>query len=200
MERSFLYMIVMTAVLIVATFIHVANWGSASLDVIAFKIGEMSGGNLPVTVEKMARTCLELKKYDCTEKMYAQLARNDFRQFARLGKFQISLRKYGPAVDNFRRFFAAGGGDIEANYMYARALGEIGEINEAAKHFDYVLAARPNVVQITVVQNYVKYLINANQLDHAKKVIQKMRGRDQTVSSFMEAELKSIIQRQGGKV
>jgi tetratricopeptide (TPR) repeat protein len=199
MERSFLYMTFATAIFIVASFIHVANWGGASLEVIGFKIGELTGGNSAGAVERMAQTCLDLKKFDCTERMYAQLARADFRQYSRLGKFQLSERKFKEAADSFRRFFAAGGGDIEVNYMYAKALGEIGEINEASKHFDYVLAAKPGVVQITVVQNYVKYLISANQLEHAKKVIQKVRRRDQTVSSFMEEELRTIIQRQGGK-
>lgn len=198
LERSFLYMIIATAVFIVAGFVHVASWGSASLDVVLFKAGELAGGNSPAAIEKMARTCLELKKFECTEKMYAQLARTDFKVNARLGKFQLSQRKFKEASESFRRFFAAGGGDIEVNYMYAKALGEIGEINEAAKHFDYVLAAKPDVVQITVVQNYVKYLISANKLDHAKKVIQKVRRRDTTVSSFMENELKDILQRQGG--
>ncbi len=199
MERSFLIAKITTAIFMVAGFIHVANWGSESLNVIAFKVGEIAGGNSPVTIERMARKCLEMKKYDCTEKLYAKLAETDPRQYARLGKFQVSLRKYKPAVDNFRRFFAGGGGDIEANYFYAKALGEVGEITEAARHFDYVLSAKPDVVQITVLQNYVRYLMDANQLDHAKKVIEKVRSRDQTVSSFMESELRSIIQRQGGR-
>ena len=199
MERSFLYMIIASAVIMVSSFIHVANWGGASVEVVGFKLGELIGGNSTQSIERMAKTCFEMKKFDCTEKMYAQIALRDSKQFVRLGKFQLSQRKYKEASDSFRRFFAAGGGNIEANYMYAKALGELGAIEEASKHFDYVLAAKPGVVQITVVQNYVKYLISANKLDHAKKVIQKVRRRDTTVSSFMENELNAIIQRQGGK-
>ena len=199
LERSFLVITITTAVFIVASFIHVANWGNASLEVVGFKLGELIGTNSSQSIERMAKKCLEQKKFECTEKMYAELARADSKQLLRLGKFQLSQRKFKEASDSFRRFFAAGGGNIEANYMYAKALGELGAIEEASKHFDYVLAAKPGVVQITVVQNYVKYLISANKLDHAKKVIQNVRRRDTTVSSFMESELQDIIQRQGGQ-
>jgi tetratricopeptide (TPR) repeat protein len=199
MERSFLYIIIASAVFMVASFIHLANWGGASFEVVGFKLGELIGTNSTQTVERMAKTCLELKKFECTEKMYGQLARGDAKQFVRLGKFQLSQRKFKDASDSFRRFFSAGGGDIEVNYLYAKALGELGAIEEASRHFDYVLAAKPDVVQITVVQNYVKYLMSANKLDHAKDVIHKVRRRDTAVSSFMENELNAIIQRQGGK-
>ena len=72
-------------------------------------------------------------------------------------------------------------------------------IEEASKHFDYVLNAKPRVMQVTVVQNYVKYLVAANQFDKAQQVIFKMRRRDQTVSQFMDTELKMIQARMGAR-
>ncbi len=199
MEKVFLVTTIASAVLMIAGFVHIASWGGASLQVIGFKAGELIGGNSPAAVEKMAAVCLELKKFDCTEKLYAELARGDSKQLARLGKFQLQQRKFKEAADSFRQFFAAGGGDIEVNYLYAKALGETGQIAEAVKHFDYVLSAKPDVVQITVVQNYVKYLVGANQLEDAKKVIKNIRRRHTAVSSFMETELKAISEREAGK-
>lgn len=199
-ERSFLVSIIVSAALFVSAFIHFANWGSAGVEVIAFKLGQIAGWNSKESVNRMAQICLDLKKYDCTERLYLQLARMDFKEYSRLGKFQFAQRKFKEAADSYKNFFASHGEDVEAHYIYARALGEIGDIDEAARHFDYVLSTKPDVVQITVVQNYVKYLIRANQLDHARRVIQQVRRRSETVSSFMEAELKDILQRRDGSV
>jgi len=197
LEKYFLYSIVGFSVFMLASFMHVASWGGASLEVIGLKTGELLGSQSPASQERMAEICLELKKYQCTEKMYAQRAANDFNQLARLGKFQLSQRKFREASHTFKRFFAAGGSNLEVTYMQAKALAETGAIDEAAKHFEEVLAAKPDVLQITVVQNYVKYLVDANRLDEAKSVIQRVRSRGETVSSFMDYELKDIMQRMG---
>ncbi len=197
MERSFLYSIIGFSASLVLGFMLVANWGNHSVEAVFFQVGEILGSHAPQDYEHMGEVCLSLKKYDCVEKMYFEVARADSRQFARLGRFQVAQHKYKEAADSFRRYFANGHGDIEVNYFYAKALGETGRIDEAAKHFEYVLAARPRVMQVTVVQNYVKYLVAANRLEQAQKVIQKMRSRDQTVSSFMDSELKEIRQKMG---
>lgn len=197
MERRFLIWIISFSVVMVLGFMHLANWGSASLEVLGFQATELVSGNSHESVERMAAICLELKKYDCTEKMYARNAPLDPTYHVRLGKFQVSQRKFPEAVATFKKFFADGGGDIDANYLYAKALSEIGEIDEASKHFEFVLEAKPDTLQITVVQNYVKYLVEADRLDQAKQVIERMQRRDQTVSSFMDSELKEILQRMG---
>ena len=199
-ERSFLYAICAMAVTMTAAFMHLATWGGASVEVVRFKAADLFHANTFAQTENMARLCLEIKKFDCTEKMYARLALVDNAHYAILGKFQLNQRKFPEAAENFRRFFAGGGGDLDVNYLYARALSETGDIDEASKHFDYVLASKPGVVQVTVVQKYVKYLIGANRLDRAKQVIQETRRRDRSISSFMDAEMREILQREGRKV
>lgn len=192
-EQSFLYSMIGFSVALIAGFMLVSNWGGHSLEAVTFKAGEIVGAHSPQDYEHFSKICMELRKYDCVEKMYFQIARKDPKQFARLGRFQLNQRKYKDAMESFRRYFANGNRkDVDVNYHYARALGEMGMIDEASKHFDFVLSAKPRVMQVTVVQNYVKYLVAANRYDKAQQVIFKMRRRDQTVSQFMDTELKMI--------
>lgn len=197
-EQSFLFSMIGFSVALVAGFMLVANWGEHSIEAVTFQAGELMGAHNQQDYEHFGAVCLSLKKYDCAEKMYFNVARADSTQFARLGKFQMNQRKYKEAMESFRRYFANGNNkDVEVNYHYARALGELGMIDEASKHFDYVLGAKPRVMQVTVVQNYVKYLVAANRFDKAQQVIIRMRRRDQTVSQFMDTELKMIQARMG---
>lgn len=195
LERSFMWSIVAFSAFTLAAFMHVSTWDQFSGEIIGLKVGETIGTSSMADMERMAQICLELKKYDCTERKLAQLSRQDVRIYARLGKFQMSQRKFTEAADSFRRFFNSGGGDLEANYQFARALGELGKIEEATKHFEYVLASKPDVLQVTVAQNYVKYLVQANRYDRARDVILKLRRKGDSVSSFMDSELKEIQQK-----
>jgi tetratricopeptide (TPR) repeat protein len=193
-EQSFLLSIVGFSVAMIAGFILVANWGEHSLEAVTFEAGEIVGIHSARDYEHMSEVCLSLRRYKCVEKMYFQVARKDAAQFARLGRFQLNQGKYKEALESFRRYFANGNSkkDVEINYHYAKALAELGMIDEAAKRFEFVIDSRPQVMQVTVVQNYVKYLVQANRYDQAKRVIQKMRHRDRTVSQFMDTELKMI--------
>jgi tetratricopeptide (TPR) repeat protein len=200
-ERSFLFSIFGFSVAMIAGFILVANWGEHSIEAVTFEAGELIGVHSPQDYEHMSQVCLSLRKYKCVEKMYFQVARKDTRQFARLGRFQLNQGKYKEALESFRRYFANGNSkdDVEINYHYAKTLAELGMIDEAAKRFEFVIDSRPQVMQVTVVQNYVKYLVQANRYAQAKKVIQRMRHRDRTVSQFMDTELKMIQAKIGAR-
>lgn len=197
LERTFIWSICGFSAFLVIAFLHVSAWGPYSMEILSLKAGQYMGGGNVASWDRVGVICLELKKYECVEEMYARMATVDPSQYARLGKFQMSQRKFANAAESYRQFFVRGGGDLEANYQYARALSETGRIDEAAKHFDYVLAAKPDVLQVTVVQNYVKYLVQANQLARAKQVIEKVRRRGTSVSQFMDTELNDIKQKLG---
>jgi tetratricopeptide (TPR) repeat protein len=111
----------------------------------------------------------------------------------------MSRGHYQEAVNTYRTFFSKGGVDLEASYNFARALGQVGMVDEASKYFDYVLGAKPDVVQVTVVQNYVKLLMEANRLDQAQKLIEGVRKQSETSAYFMEDEFKKIQASKGAR-
>src|SRR6202042_3366331 len=125
---------------------------------------DLIGSSSNEDLEQMASICLERKKLDCVERAYSRLGERDQTQLLRLGKFEMSRGHYNEAVNTYRTFFTKGGIDLEASYNFARALGQVGMVDEAAKYYDYVLGAKPDVLQVTVIHNYVKLLMEAHRL------------------------------------
>lgn len=191
-ERNVIKVFSTLAILFVASYIQLANWDNHSLDIIPLKIKEATGTLSTADNEQYAQICMELKKWDCVETEYSLVAKQDPNQILRLANFQMKRAKYNEAAQTFYSFFQNGGNDLEASYSYAKALAQLGQVDEATKYFDQVLAARPDVLQVTVVQNYVKLLMDHQRYDQAKKLIVDIRKLGPTADMFMETEFKHI--------
>jgi tetratricopeptide (TPR) repeat protein len=183
---------------VVMFFTHIMTWGSYAFEVPMLQALRFTGMASTASLERMNAICMNLGKYDCVEDTYLQLARTDYSYLERLGIIQVRRSEFKQAAETFRNYLAKGGKSVEAQYQYARALSETGQIDEAAKYYEYVLAARPDVVQTTVIQNYVKMLMNKNRLTEARKVIQAIRTRGVVAAEFMDKEFKEIETRRRG--
>jgi tetratricopeptide (TPR) repeat protein len=198
-EKRFVRFAVILSFIMVAGFLQLAVWDNHALEVLPLQFKELIGSSSNEDLETMAQICLERKKLDCVERDYSKLGERDMKNLLRLGKFQMNREHYNEAVNTYRNFFAKGGIDLEGSYLFARALGQVGMVDEASKYFDYVLGAKPDVLQVTVIQNYVKLLMEANRLDQAKKLIESVRNKSDTSAYFMDNEFKQIQQRTGTK-
>ncbi|MGZ3721975.1 MAG: tetratricopeptide repeat protein [Bdellovibrionales bacterium] len=174
------------------SFIQLTNWDNYSLDIIPLKIKETIGMSNQQDNEKTAQICMDLKKWDCVETNYSKVGNEDATKLPRLGQFQMKRAKYNEAAHTFYGFFQKGGTDLEASYSYAKALAQLGQVDEATKYFEQVLGARPDVLQVTVVQNYVKVLMEHKRYDQALKLIKNIRSKGPETGSFMEVDYKKI--------
>ncbi len=195
METSYLKAVIGTSAIIVAVFMQLANWGDHALEIIPLKIGDVMGNNSPASKERMAVIAMDLKKYDLVERLYVEVSRTNPETLQRLGKFQMSRAKYKEASVSFGLALARAADDVDTRYYYARCLGEIGNIDEAVKHYEFLLKGKPGVLQVTVVEYYVKNLLAANRLEDAKRVIESVQRQGSTVSQFMDTELKTIVEK-----
>ena len=191
-ERNSLISVVIAALFILAGFVHLINWGNHSLEIVPLQAASLVGIESPARLLRLADICLDVKKFDCVETAYFRLAATDNEGWIRLGKIQFNRGKYVEAAESFRQYFSKGGQDLDAAYSYARALGEAGRSTEASKYFDYVLAAKPGTLQITVAQAYVKMLVSSGHPDQALKVIDSIRRKGQNAAQFMDSEYKVI--------
>ncbi|MGZ6477810.1 MAG: tetratricopeptide repeat protein [Bdellovibrionales bacterium] len=186
--------------LLIAFLMYVGSWGSYSLEVIPLKVGQWTHMGSAADMERLAQIGLDLKKLDLVEHEYKMLAQQvDPKNYVRLGKFQLNRMEYKEAAETYRQYFLLGKRDWEARFDYARALGEIGKIDEASKNFEYVLRARPGIRQVTVVQRYVNMLVKANRFDQAQRVIEHVRKQDPSASRFMDTEYKVIAERKNSR-
>jgi len=174
------------------SFMLLMNWDRHSVEIIPLTLKGWIGATSPADTERLGEICMDLKKWDCVESSYSQAAHQDAALLPRLGSFQMKRAKYQNAAKTYYSFFQNGGEDLQASYNYARALAQLGEVDEAVKYFDFVLAAKPDVRQVTVVQSYVKLLMDHQRYDQAKALIQSIRKQGPESSLFMESEYQQI--------
>lgn len=195
MESRFIKVAMGISLLIVAAFIQVATWDTHFLRVIPLQVKSLINTMTPADYESMAQICFERKKYDCVERMYAKTARNSLEKLARYADFLVKREKLRLAAEQYRAYFNEGGVDLETTYNYAKALAQLGEFEEASKLFQQVIDARPETVQITVLQHYVRTLMSANQFEKARSVIEDVRKKSAQANAFMAEELAQIKDR-----
>jgi tetratricopeptide (TPR) repeat protein len=200
LESSVLKAVAGVFAVILIGFMHIATWAGYSLEVIPLKIGQWTHTISNKNMERLAVIGLELKDYDLVEEMYRRLANADSNLYVRLAKFQMARAEYVAATESFRHYFSTGKrNNLDARYDYARALSEAGNIDEAVKHFDFVLGSKPGTRQVTVLQKYVNMLVKAQRFDQARQVIESVRRRDPTAANFMDTEYKVIMERKNSR-
>jgi tetratricopeptide (TPR) repeat protein len=178
--------------LVLFSYIQLMTWDSHSIEILPLAAKQTLGISSVADNDRYAEICMDLKKWDCVEINYAKVAAADPTKLPRLGNFQMKRAKYNEAAQSYFAFFKSGGNDLEASYNYAKALAQLGQVDEATKYFEQVLAARPDVLQVTVVQNYVKLLLDHQRYEEARKLIADIRSRGPETGSFMEAEYQKI--------
>lgn len=193
LDKKSIQIMVGISVFLSACYIQMSNWDSAWLEIVPLSVKETIGMSSPGDIEEKAAICMQLKKWDCVETQYIKASQIEPAQWERAGNFQMQRAKYNEAAQSYYKFFQAGGVNLESQYNYAKALAQLGQVDEAVKYFDQVLAAKPDVLQITVVQNYVKLLMDHQRYDQAKVLINKVRkDGGPSAGSFMESEFQQI--------
>ncbi len=192
-QKKTIFAFVAVSIFVVAAHIQLANWDNQSLNIIPIVVKETMGTSTPADFEAKAEMCMQLKKWDCVETEYLKAAAVDPVKFQRAGDFQMKRAKYNPAAQSYYKFFQAGQQSLDVSYNYAKALAKLGQVDDAVKYFDQVLAARPETLQVTVVQNYVKLLMDAQRFEQAKVLISKIRKESGPAGeSFMDDEFTKI--------
>lgn len=152
-HRKFVNVGVGLCLFFVAALVQISVWDNYCLEVIPLQIKEMTGMSQDKDFERMAQICLERKRLNCVETQYAHLSKKDPKQLLRLGKLQMSREHYQDAVKTYKNYFKGGQKDLEATYNFAKALGQVGQIEEARKHYLYILNSRPDAILHAAAQN-----------------------------------------------
>lgn len=192
-ERRFIKLAVGLAIAMVAGFVQTATWDKFALEIIPLKMKSAIGMANSTDLNRIVQICVERRRYDCAENAYADLAaQGNVEAIADLGKFQVRRGRTQYALQSFTEYFNRGGLDLEASYQYAKVLGAVGQTDKSVTYFETVLKGRPETLQVTVTQNYVRMLMNNGRRDQALKLIQGIRKTSPTANMFMQDEFKSL--------
>ncbi|MGE0528496.1 MAG: tetratricopeptide repeat protein [Bdellovibrionales bacterium] len=193
LEKRISAVMISLSALVVIAYVQLLHWDNHSLSIIPLTVKEYAGISSPSDWEHKAQICFDLKKWDCVESAYIKTARVDARLWQRAGDFQSKREKYAEAAQSYFQFFQNGGDSIEASYAYAKALSKLGHVDDAVRYFDQVIAARPEVLQVTVIKNYVDLLMRHQRYNQAKVLIQDIRKRaGPGADLFMDSEMEQI--------
>ncbi len=192
-EKRFLKVGIGIALALGVGFVQAASWDKHAVSIIPLKIKQFTAMASQADLSKIAEICIERLKHDCVESALASKAFNgDNESFADLGKYQARRMKKSNAVQSFTKYFQNGGQDLEATYQFAKVLGETGQADQSAATYKKVLEAKPETLQITVVQNYVKMLVAHGRSAEAIVVIDEIRKSSTSANMFMETEYKTL--------
>ena len=191
-HKRFSVVATVIAVFVTVGFIQTVEWDNHAFEVIPLKVKQTIGAASAEDLSRIGEICIERSKLACTEQAYKEMAQRNPEDYARLGKFQFQRGLFKDSTWAYGKYFEKNGQDMEARYYFARSLGEIGMVDEAVKQYDYVLAVKPDTLQVTVIQHYVKMLMNNQRFDQAKVLIDTVREKSATNAYFMNDEFKKI--------
>ncbi|MCB0351006.1 MAG: tetratricopeptide repeat protein [Bdellovibrionales bacterium] len=194
-----LSLIIFTLILIGAI-IHAINWDTYFFSIIPLKIKQMSGIAKPHELKDLAKICNIRKKNNCEvqalEKAY-ELDKADINSLLRIGEIYTDSKNFYPAAKAYSLYFQNGGSTESARYQYARALGEIGQFDQAKKQFHYILRRDKKNPQFQVARSYVELLIRNRDYSTAKGIIEEYRRAGPNSALFLEKEWKAINDKLG---
>ncbi|MEZ4872256.1 MAG: hypothetical protein R2827_08430 [Bdellovibrionales bacterium] len=87
-----------------------------------------------------------------------------------------------------------GGRGSDALYEYAISLENIEDFDRARSIYEIALRQKPDVLQITVYEKYVKLLIKIGDISKAIETIKFVQSKATRSVDFMDKELKMLTQ------
>lgn len=169
------------------------GYGSNGLPVLWLSIKSVFSMADDSEHRRLIELCKEVNQLDCAAKAHEKLAQNDFLANASAGHFFLLKRDYTKALAHYERYFTAHPKDLNAAFDYARLLSWDGRRMEADKYYLMVINAKPNMLQHTVAESYVRHLLKYNDAETAKKFLRKWRSKGENASYFLESEWRSLV-------
>jgi tetratricopeptide (TPR) repeat protein len=187
-------MFILGSFLFVALFAHLVHWQNDFFRIIPLKIKIQMGTHDRDVYIKTAEICMERRKFSCVINSYNAaigMNANDLDILTRLAKAQDLLGQTEGALITLERYFLAGGNDASAAHRYAKLLEKVGKLDVAEKYYLLALAAKPEIVQVTVTQDYVRMLMKQARYKDAQAIITERR-KSGASEGFLGKELSEI--------
>ncbi len=196
-SQRFIKLSVGLSTFMVIAFMHAVTWDQFFFEVIPLKAKQIVGMANATDYGRLAEMCKTRKDSECVEHMLTnkvQAEPQNIENLAELGQVQFLRNNFKGSAATLKKYFAEGGLSLDASYTYARALGQIGQVDESSEAYKKVLASKPDMLQISVTQNYVRMLMDAGRAEQAKLVIESIRVKGSNAAMFMESEMQQIKQ------
>lgn len=198
-EKAFVKFIAIVGIVLITGFIHLVEWDQHFFTIIPLKMKQMVGLASNEDLRKIVQICEVRLRHSCVQQALADLGKRDPKDADVMLQLGEILRKTGQtaqAVAAYKEHFNRGGNSSEAAYQLAKIYEFSGQYNEAKEYYSRALLARPEVLQVTVIQNYVDMLIKLGESKDARGIIEDVRKKNgPSAHYFMAKEYDSISSR-----
>lgn len=194
-DKKSIQLIAAISALLIVALVHSGNWGGAATQIIPLKLKAWTGFADESDYRAIADICIARIKQDCVEKALAQvmdLNPTAIEVKAELASFLMRSGREAQAESYFADYFKSGGMSAESAYEFAKLLEKQNRIDEASKYYDIALVNKPDSLQVTIVQSYVKMLMSVGRLLEARTVIDSVRNQGESAKAFMTKEYDEI--------
>lgn len=194
LQKGYIAIITSLSAIAIGAFIHLVHWDRYSVEVVPLMAKKYSQSASVEDLIRLADICEERMKYDCTSEnlIQAALFPNQKELLARAGELAFKRDQLEAARGHLESYFAQGGMDLQASYIYAQVLGDLGHVDRSTQYFEYILSSKPETLQVTITHKYVRMLINNNRHEQAKTLLQDIREKGGHLALFMEKEWKEV--------
>jgi len=194
MERKTILAMILSSVILAAGFVHATRWGSDAISYPVLKVQELTGILSASGYEKLANLCFNRGDYDCTKKAYqGQYAvSRDPIILARLAKLNMQLGLNQEALQVYANYFAAGGEEIEAAYLYGKLLEENGQYDQALAMYETAVQKSIDTLPVHSTGAIVRLLIKLGRYEEAYARIQSFHEISDQAKGYLNTELSQL--------
>lgn len=199
MSKGYALLMLSVTAIITLVFIQMAHWRQHSLTMIPIQVKTVLSVMTSMDYEKKAEICFDLHHYQCAADALKFVALNDPNNLEKLAGYAKSLvmnKDYEQASLIYKQYFEKGGDNLDATYEYAKVLVKLGYMGLASKYFNIVIDAKPDVFQVTVAKNYVRALIENENISGLKTLLKRFKAQGLT-SETIEYHLNDLLQSAG---
>ncbi len=191
-DKRYITLVSSLCAVLTMAFILIVQWDTHVLEVLPLKTKQLMGAASARDLIRIQEICEDRKNLTCQLEALQQLSRLDNEAYADLGKMLYLMGENKQAMTAFTKYFQNGGLSLDASYHFARSLEKDGQVEQASKHYEDVIAAKPGMLQITVTKNYIKMLMEYNKKKQARTVLKKIRKHGTSTSDFMDPIFKEL--------
>tara|TARA_Y100000817_G_C16846872_1_gene540399 strand:+ start:892 stop:1617 length:726 start_codon:yes stop_codon:yes gene_type:complete len=180
---------------ILVLFFYMRHWQGEAASVFPLQLKSLVGLAEVDDFEKLQSVCEDQQKVDCISKLTQEIQLKQpghLLSLERLGHIKYLTKNYDDAVESYRTYFVHGGRDSSALYEYAISLEKIDDPEKARSIYEIALRQKPDVLQITVYEKYIKLLIKTGDVKKAIETIKYVQSKATRSVDFMDGELKRL--------
>lgn len=193
---------IMSALLVFSLF-AIKKWDTFLMDALPLQAKSVVGSASDADLFKLIDICEERKNLSCVEKYAVQLMKQAPKNTAVINRLAHNFylhKEYEKAFQTYKAYEELQGEDPNAYYELGKLHVQYGEVDEALRAFEKAIDAKPGVLQITVLESYVRALITSGNKRKAFKTIEFVQKNSRKSTQFMKTEfnkLKTSIERSG---